>query len=91
MGHFVCILFMTAPVCQLVPYAFVFFPASERSSTKSPCRQVNEFFAPLKALIFHRKLQNGAQSPPPAWRPFRRAQALIFEAKIYLTDFCASQ
>jgi len=56
MGHFVRILFMTASACQLVPYAFVFFPCSERSSTKSPCRQVNAFFVPLKTLIFQQKI-----------------------------------
>ena len=39
--HFVCILRMAASVCQLVPDAFVRFPSSERSSVKSPFRQVN--------------------------------------------------
>ena len=39
--HFVCILRMAASACQLVPDDFVRTSFSERSSAKSPCRQVN--------------------------------------------------
>jgi hypothetical protein len=40
-GILYAMLRMAASVCQLVPDAFVRFPSSERSSTKSPFRQVN--------------------------------------------------
>jgi hypothetical protein len=53
------LLRVPASACQPVPYAFVRFPFSERSSTKSPCRQVNESFGPIKLLIVQGKMPNG--------------------------------
>jgi hypothetical protein len=58
------LLRMPASACQLVPYAFVRFPSSERSSAKSPCRQVNESFGSIKSLIVWGKIPN--------WRHRRR-------------------
>jgi hypothetical protein len=40
--YFVCNLRMWASACQLVPDASVRIPCPERSSPKTPCRQVNE-------------------------------------------------
>jgi hypothetical protein len=57
---------MAAPVRQPVPDAFVRFPPFERSSAKSPCRQVNESFIPVKPLIVQGKIPNGTPSPPHA-------------------------
>jgi hypothetical protein len=69
--HFVCISWMAASVCQLVPDPFVRIPSSERSSAKSPCRQVNESSSPLQPLIIEGKKPNGTQSPPPTPQLFR--------------------
>ena len=69
--HFVCTRRMSASACQLIPYAFVRFPSSERSSAKSPCRRVNDSCSPLQPLIIVGKIPNGTPSPPPVLHLFR--------------------
>ncbi|MGA9549595.1 MAG: hypothetical protein WBS14_18260, partial [Rhodomicrobium sp.] len=80
-----------ASICQPVPDAFVRIPSSERSSAKSPFRQVNEVSSPLQPLI-----NMGKNAERDAVAALRRAypgswRALILEVETYLTDFCASQ
>ena len=48
---YVCIVRVATSACQPVPDAFVRIPSSERSSAKSPCRQVNVSSGPLQPLI----------------------------------------
>jgi hypothetical protein len=54
-ADFVCIWRASASIGQLVPDDFFRIPSSERSSAKSPCRQVNESSDPLQPLIIARK------------------------------------
>jgi hypothetical protein len=53
---------MSPSACQLVPYACVRIPSSERSSAKSPCWQVNEVSSLLQPLINMGKMPNGTPS-----------------------------